>query len=183
MKEDFKVIKNLISKDTAELIGLCYLNLLPQPKNLECSQMPGTPSYGGAPITETLMMMILGDMKKHTGLELHPTYSYLRVYQKGDELAFHTDREACEISCTINLKQSHPWSIFMRPNLTSYGEEEVILHPGDACIYKGMDVVHGRYPFEGDYCVQVFCHYVHTYLDHIDDKLHSDKGRFINNLG
>ena len=62
--------------------------------------------------------------------------------------------------------------------------KKVSLSPGDACIYKGLEVDHGRLPFEGDYCIQVFCHYVHTHLDQIDDNAKSpNRKRFITNLG
>jgi len=178
MKEQYKVIKNLISKETAEFIGLYFLNLQNFYKGrTDDHQTPGAPSYYGHSVNETLLVMILEDLKKHSGLDLHPTYSYLRVYTKGDDLFFHKDRESCEISCTINLKQSHPWPIYM-------DGKRLILHPGDACLYKGMEVEHGRHPFEGDYCIQVFCHYVNTHLDHIDDKFKNpNRKRFITNLG
>jgi|TARA_R110001583_G_scaffold134727_3_gene286444 hypothetical protein len=178
MKEQYKVMRNIISEELAEFLGLYFLNLPNFSKgNLSDHQTMNTPSYDSEAITETLLVMILKRLEEESGLELHPTYSYLRVYKKGDELPFHTDRPACEISCTINLKQSHPWPIHM-------DGEELILHPGDGCIYKGMEVNHGRYEFEGDYCVQVFCHYVNEHLDHIDDKkLKPGKPRFITNLG
>jgi hypothetical protein len=178
MKEQYKVMRNIISEELAEFIGLYFLNLPSFDKgNLSDPQTMNSPSYDSEAITETLLVMILKRLEEESGLELHPTYSYLRVYKKGDDLAFHTDRESCEISCTINLKQSHSWAIHM-------DGVEVILEPGDGCIYKGIEVVHGRHPFEGDYCIQVFCHYVNTHLEHIDDKIvQPHKPRFITNLG
>jgi len=178
MKEPYKVIRNIITEELAEFIGLYFLNLPNFDKgNLFDTQIMNSPSYDSEAITETLLVMILKRLEEESGLELHPTYSYLRVYKKGDELAFHTDRPSCEISCTINLKQSHPWPIHM-------DGEELILYPGDGCIYKGMEVSHGRHPYKGDYCIQVFCHYVNTHLEHIDDKMvKPDKPRFITNFG
>jgi hypothetical protein len=40
------------------------------------------------------------------------------------------------------------------------GVIQVELEPGDAAIYKGIEVPHWREPFEGDRQVQVFLHYV-----------------------
>ena len=177
-EKKYKVIKNLISEELAEFIGLYFLNYQKFDQGyLEDHQTMNTPSYGGHPVAETLLMMIIKDIEKSSGLKLHPTYSYLRVYKNGDKLAFHTDREACEVSCSINLKQSHPWPIYMNG-------EKLILYPGDGCVYKGMEVTHGRHEFEGDYCVQVFCHYVNTHLEHIDDNnKNPNKKRFITNFG
>ena len=49
-------------------------------------QIPNTYSCYADFVMETLMMKVLPVMKKETGLELVPTYSYARVYKKGDEL-------------------------------------------------------------------------------------------------
>lgn len=174
----YKVIKNFISKELADFIGLYFLNYQNfNQGNLEDHQSIQTPSYYAHTVTETLLASILKKLEDITKVKLHPTYSYLRVYKKGDELKFHKDREACEVSVTINLKQSESWPIYM-------DGKKLILHPGDACIYKGMEVEHGRYKFEGDYCVQVFCHYVHTYIDHANDNVNNPTNpKFITNLG
>ena len=43
-------------------------------------------------------------MQKKTGLKLVPTYSYTRLYRKGNILQRHKDRPSCEISTTLNLR-------------------------------------------------------------------------------
>ena len=49
-------------------------------------------------------MRTLPIMEKKTGLKLHPTYSYARIYKAGDiMLKRHKDRFSCEISTTLNL--------------------------------------------------------------------------------
>ena len=52
-------------------------------------QIPNTYSCYADFVMETLMMKVLPKMQKETGLELLPTYSYARVYKKGDELHRH----------------------------------------------------------------------------------------------
>jgi hypothetical protein len=52
---------------------------------------------------ETLLVKTLPVMKERTGLDLIPTYSYARVYEKGSILKRHKDRPSCEISTTLNL--------------------------------------------------------------------------------
>ena len=72
-------------------------------------------------------------MQQETGLELLPTYSYARIYKKGDILKRHKDRPSCEISATINLGSNlsnidnikypdYQWPIFVKSNDT---QEEI----------------------------------------------------------
>jgi hypothetical protein len=124
---------------------------------------------------ETLMMKVLPKMQKETGLELLPTYSYARVYKKGDELHRHKDRPSCEISTTVHLG-GNPWSIFIddtgadnvideRKNTVKSGAPagtRVDLEVGDMLVYSGCELEHWREPFEGDSCGQVFLHYNHV---------------------
>src|SRR6056300_1726979 len=49
-------------------------------------------NFYGDPLTETLMIKSLEDIQNHTGLELVPTYSFLRLYQEGDTMIKHSDR-------------------------------------------------------------------------------------------
>ena len=114
-------------------------------------QIPNTYSIYGDPAFDTLLMKMLPVMKKETGLDVVPTYSYARMYKKGDELKKHKDRPSCEISTTLNLG-GDPWPIFLENN-------KVVLEIGDMLIYEGCKLEHWREPFEGDNCGQVFLHY------------------------
>ena len=115
------------------------------------TQIPNTYSIYGDPAFDTLLMKMLPVMKKETGLDIVPTYSYARMYKKGDELKKHKDRPSCEISTTLNLG-GDPWPIFLENN-------KVVLEIGDMLIYEGCKLEHWREPFEGDNCGQVFLHY------------------------
>ena len=52
---------------------------------------------------EALLETLLPRVEAESGMRLLPTYSYLRVYKRGDVLRRHTDRPACEMSVTLNL--------------------------------------------------------------------------------
>ena len=137
-------------------------------------QVPNSYAHYADLVMETLLLEVQDKMQKETGLELVPTYSYARVYSKGNKLARHKDRPSCEISTTMNLG-GNMWPIYVDPtgedNVTYLSESEVIikegansgvkieLNPGDMLIYKGFEVEHWREPFEGDICSQVFLHY------------------------
>ena len=138
-------------------------------------QVPNTYSHYSDMVMETLMMKVLPKMQQETGLQLIPTYSYARLYKKGDILKRHKDRPSCEISTTINLG-GDPWPIFIdgtgsnnlvdeyknihKPNAPK--GTKVLLEVGDMLVYSGCELEHWREPFEGNICGQVFRHYNHV---------------------
>jgi len=138
-------------------------------------QVPGVYSIYGDHVMETLLMKVLPVMGERTGLNLVPTYSYARVYEKGAELKRHKDRPSCEISTTVNLG-GDPWPIFIDPTGSNNVIDEqkgihkpnapkgvkVDLNPGDMLIYSGCELEHWREPFQGKLCGQVFLHYNHA---------------------
>jgi hypothetical protein len=100
------------------------------------------------------------EVSRILGERVFPTYTYGRVYRKGDDLKPHVDRDACEISLTINLYQEKPWPIHIRkPN----GETaSLILGPGDAMMYLGCTAEHWRDELQEEKCIQIFLHYVRS---------------------
>ena len=117
-------------------------------------QVPGVYSIYADHVMETLLVKTLPVMKEKTGLDLLPTYSYARVYEKGSILEKHKDRPSCEVSTTINLG-GDLWPIYVEGT-------KIDLNPGDMLIYAGCELEHWREPFEGDICGQVFLHYNHV---------------------
>ena len=120
-------------------------------------------------VMETLLEKVRPRMEKETKLKLIPTYSYARIYKKGDVLARHKDRFSCEISTTLFLGGDH-WDIYLEPNKnvgkspdpyipTTNKGIKVTLKPGDMLIYSGCELEHWRESFQGTNCCQVFLHY------------------------
>ena len=136
------------------------------------TQVPNTYACYGDMFMETLMMKVLPIMQKHTEMTLVPTYSYARVYKRGDILKRHNDRLSCEISTTLHLG-GDPWAIFLDPTGTKSIIDEhkqiykpnapkgipIDLNVGDMLVYSGCDLEHWREPFQGEHCAQVFLHY------------------------
>lgn len=159
----YYVVRNAVSDELRDFAT--QYALFDESQNYEIglgdSQIPNSYSKYGDPAMETILLHIHGLMQENTGLELFPTYSYYRVYHDGDELTPHTDRPACEISCTLcfnydYMDKQYTWPIFM-------DGVEVILNPGDLVIYKGCEKTHWREKFKGskfDWHVQGFFHYV-----------------------
>lgn len=130
-----------------------------KPTALGDPQVADAPVLYGDPQFDTLLENIRGKVEQSIGIELLPTYSYLRLYKRGSLLRAHRDRPACEISMTINLGMSadEPWPIWIAG---PQGIASVSLNPGDGMIYRGCDCFHWREPFAGDQLAQVFLHYV-----------------------
>jgi len=126
-------------------------------------------------VMETLLQYMIPIMKAKTGMDLVPTYSYTRLYEKGNKLRRHKDRDSCEISTTLHLGGDE-WPIFIDPSGADFVIDEfkeihkpgapkgvrVDLKVGDMLIYSGCELEHWREPFEGTICSQVFLHYNHA---------------------
>lgn len=176
-KSNYVVIKKAISK---ELAVFCYnyfklkrqtFNLLSN-SNLKDqvliydiwgtykdTQVQNTYSCYSDIAMETLLLKCQPDMEKTTGLKLYPSYSYARLYKKGDELKRHKDRLSCEISTTLFLGGDE-WPIFLEPSGKKNKKGvKINLKIGDMLIYKGCKLEHWREIFEGNECAQVFLHY------------------------
>ena len=138
-------------------------------------QIPGAYSKYGDWVMETLLQYMRPIMKAKTGMELIPTYSYTRLYEKGNILKRHKDRPSCEISTTLHLGGDE-WPLFLDPTGQDFVIDEyknihkpgapkgiqVDLKVGDMLIYAGCELEHWREPFEGKICSQVFLHYNHA---------------------
>ena len=109
------------------------------------------------PLMEVFLRNKKKTLEKNINLQLHETYTYWRCYTYGAELKKHKDRASCEISVTLFIGSDgkHEWPIYMDGN-------KVSLKPGDGVIYKGCDISHWREPYEGDYHIQTFLHYVNA---------------------
>ena len=141
----------------------------------EDKQIPGAYSKYGDWVMETLLQYMRPIMRAKTGMDLIPTYSYTRLYEKGNILRRHKDRPSCEVSTTLHLGGDE-WPIFLDPTGGNFviDEDKQIIKPGapkgvqvdlkvgDMLIYSGCELEHWREPFEGTVCSQVFLHYNHA---------------------
>jgi len=121
--------------------------------------VPGTPFVYGDAYADALMQELVAELERRLEIPLYPTYSYARVYKHGDVLHAHKDRPACEISVSLNLGQTpdEPWPLYVGEEGNGFG---AILRPGDALLYRGVELTHWRDAFAGESMAQVFMHYV-----------------------
>tara|TARA_R100001443_G_scaffold61725_1_gene71825 strand:- start:4732 stop:5322 length:591 start_codon:yes stop_codon:yes gene_type:complete len=166
-KTGYQIVRKALSK---ELTSFCYSALKVRKEALErmmkdgCKeaedavhgtigdgQIPGSFSIYSDSTMETLSLILKPIIEKTTKKKLVPTYTYARVYKKGDILWPHKDRHACEYSITLALGGDE-WPIYM-------DGIELNLNPGDLAVYKGCEIEHWRNEFNGKECVQCFLHY------------------------
>ena len=147
----FRIIRNIIDVSdwykkakTQESIGQ-YDN-----------QSPNSPSvYNGLNELQEIIKPII---EEKTELDLYKTYNYFRIYKNGAILSPHIDRDACEISVSLNLG-GDDWDI----GIFDYNNipHTTLLKTGDALIYRGCDLLHWRpSKFKGDELIQAFIHFV-----------------------
>ena len=159
-KDKYLVVKGLLDEP---LLGTIYAHAVK--KSLSGSmalgdvQVPGTPSCYGDTFMEMLLELFRPRLERLTGLKLHPTYSYFRIYKHGDVLEEHTDRPSCEISLSLTLgfEAAKPWPIFFEVDNQPVPAE---LLPGDGIVFRGTELKHWRERFGGVRHGSVFLHYV-----------------------
>ena len=148
----YKLIKNFFSKEELNILKLYCRNKLDD--TWQCDfQSPLAPSWYKDALMNTLLELKIPLMEKETGLKLFKTYAFWRYYVYGSILKDHKDRPSCEISVTACIHKTDNWPIHMEGNWIEIEE-------GDGVVYLGCEIEHGRKPFEGDGCAQVFMHYV-----------------------
>jgi len=184
-RKKYLVIKKVITKDVANFIYGYFSMKRRVAKKLLAEryispfddtwgtwadeQVPDTYSHYGDLVMEALLERVRPRMEKETKLKLIPTYSYARIYKKGDILHRHKDRFSCEVSTTMFLG-GDPWDIYLEPNKnvgkspdpyvpTTNKGTKISLKPGDMMVYSGCELEHWREAFQGKNCAQVFLHY------------------------
>jgi len=149
--EDMALDSGLVDRPTSEIYGYGYPPLL-------------TLLWGLSPAMEQLI-----------GTSLVPTYSYLRIYRKGDICRVHSDRQSCEHSASVTLMYSDglTWDLEVgtdpvaplngrtSDDFQGEGSRALSMAPGDAVLYNGVTRRHGRTaPNPNRWSAHLFCHWV-----------------------
>lgn len=169
-KNNYLFIPRLIDPERARRIGSEYDSFSSHNRLCGDDQAPNSRAMYDYKLALELLCELTPELSKASGVTLLPTYSYIRVYQAGDELKKHIDRDSCEISVTLNLVGDCDWPIQIERLDGSIAS--ITMQPGDAMLYLGCRAEHWRDPIPGNKYVQVFLHYVdsdgsrsHCYFD------------------
>lgn len=169
-EDKYAHVKNAISPEMCAILAQYALRERTMKFRPEAKwqQVPGSHSVYKDNRMESLLFKLKPMMEHYTKKRLFPTYSYYRVYKSGDILPTHTDREACQYSTTITLgykyidkpDDGYKWRLYV---IADNKKKYLDFVTGDAIIYKGMELEHGRDRFdvgEQSWQVAVFLHYV-----------------------
>tara|TARA_R110000751_G_scaffold211940_1_gene315373 strand:- start:168 stop:857 length:690 start_codon:yes stop_codon:yes gene_type:complete len=194
MKKKYQVLRKVISQELCDFLKNYFLESEKVAKlyfesefisqfNKEYgmfndSQVPNSYANHGSIIGDMVLQQLKPLVEKTLNKKLYETYSYARVYKKGNELIRHKDRASCKISVTLNLG-GEEWPIYIANN-PSEGKavyegdiikeytpgdakgEAVILKVGDMLLYPGAELEHWREPLPKGKCIQLFLHYVNV---------------------
>jgi len=154
----YGIVRGAISPDAAA-IAVSYMQILYDYYQPTLMFDERQQSYGryNDPLGESVLGDVWPKVKALSGLDLLPTYSFLRMYRHGGVLRKHVDRPSCEVSATLFLGSDATWPIGVEVD----GEARLVhLEPGDLMLYRGCEVPHWRDAFGGQYSVHMFLHFV-----------------------
>jgi hypothetical protein len=140
------------------------------------SQCPLSLSVGGDAGFDAVLCWIAPALGRLIGMDLAPTYSYTRIYAKGDVLRRHSDRAACEVSVSVSIeipKGAPPSILHLKP--PNMAETTIEMLEGDGCVYAGTDVEHWREPFPEDGYIQLFLHFINRHGAHFPEWLYDKR--------
>lgn len=179
-EKGFIFCPELLNVEVADEVSNELQRLIDEGHSKKDWMCPLSHSINGAPVLDSLLEQLTPIFSEITGLALYPSFCYARKYAKGDELKIHTDRPACEITATINLKfKGEQWPIYVGTKKDKSDALKVDMNVGDALLFRGLDIPHWREKYtEGEWQFQVFVHYVNAKGPHAEWK-YDKKGKLL----
>ena len=151
---EYKLIKNFFDEKELDFLQRYADKKLDEFNCLYDDQQSFSACWYNDIVMSTILDLKLKRVEQESKLKLFPSYAYWRYYVFGGTLKDHTDRPACEVSVTANIKKHDDWPMNVE-------NSEFYLSEGDAILYAGGVHQHSRPgSYKGDGMAQVFFHYV-----------------------
>ena len=146
-------LKNFINKNEAKSYSLKMFEASKNGEFYVDDQCNKSESFYNHKMFEELLEKTRRLVEKKTNVNLQSTFSYARIYKKGEVLSKHMDRNACEYSATITLDYSgeKPWNFHFK----NKKEESILINIGDIFIYDGVNLPHWRNALKDEWQTQV----------------------------
>lgn len=158
IKNSYVIIPNFIESDRAKTLSDQFRKDHEINQYGSDAQAPNSACVYNYEPSLKLLHEKAGDLSEFLQKPVLPTYAYSRIYAKGEVLKKHTDRLSCEISVSVNLDSDKEWPLYIYDS--DGAPHEINLGPGDAVAFLGCFQTHWRLEYTGNYCSQVFLHYV-----------------------
>ena len=168
-KQGYKIINNFFTKKELEILQEYCFKQLESGAGAQYDEQSGTgaAAWYKDTMATTFLSLKRPLVEKASGYALLETYTYWRYYCFGSKLTKHTDRPACQISVTANIKSYDESPIVVEG-------DSINLKEGQAILYYGCLAKHWRPGiYKGDGMAQVFFHYVDAngpFYHHEQDK-------------
>lgn len=173
LDKKYLIIKNFIEKARAINLGEEFENYCTANKPDGDPQVPDSCAVRNYISFLELLTEKTTQVSSILGETVLPTCSYARVYKKGNILKNHSDKPHCEVSLSVHLKGDNKWPIYFGNDTKEYLD----LEPGDAVLYFGCDINHGRDEYEGETYSQCFLHYVRSRGTYSNYYFHNNRGQ------
>ncbi|MBT8422612.1 MAG: hypothetical protein HKN56_07085 [Gammaproteobacteria bacterium] len=111
----------------------------------------------GDACSEAVLYTVRSHISDITELDLLPSMSVARMFEKGDKVGRHIDGPTNEINCTLCIDRDSPWYLHFENEKVA---AKVDLLPGQAVLYRGNELFHWREKYTGSNHVQVIFGYV-----------------------
>ena len=156
-KSGYTVVRGAVEKSLLKILSR-YFEFAIRRNQLDLAEDGSSWECYSDPLSESMLVHLKPLVQRTTGLGLHPTYSFTRIYLPGASLPEHTDRPECEISAslTVDYRSTKLWPLILRLDGRKL---PVYLDCGDMLIYRG-EIPHSRDALDGSFWTQCFLHYV-----------------------
>ena len=123
-KNGYIVVRNFFSEETIDILST-YFDLkyrviqsddyLRHEYTSSSSDVANGLRFSNDYLTESILLLYGDKMSKVLELDLIPTYTYARIYEQGNTLKPHSDRQSCEISatCPITISDNRASTIYI----------------------------------------------------------------------
>lgn len=169
------VIKNILEKYERDELTRHMKSLIEDGETTKDHMCPSSHAVYKDKRFQQLLDKVKEFVQIVSGRNLLPTYTYSRLYTRGESLPIHIDRESCEISLTLQVtSRGEPWPIYASLNQDKSDARKFVLEDGDALLYNGTRYFHWRDEYKGEQQHQIFIHFVDEkgpFADHKDDRI------------
>lgn len=160
-RDRYLFVKGILPRPLLEYLQVYYAVLLANDGFSHDGQCPASFALGGDPALDAVLEWLRPELGRLVGFSVAPTYSYTRRYAKGERLAPHVDRAACEVSVTVSIqipKGAGPSVLFLKA--PDGKVKKIEMREGDGCVYAGTELEHWRERFRVGGYTQLFLHFI-----------------------
>lgn len=158
--DHYKIIKNFIEYDFVEFIQDYFtLKINASDPNIFLD----TYDFCYDPLTEVILQNsceVLGEIIK---INILPTYSFVKMYMKGDKLQYNFNKNSSEIIGLLSLGVSEDFridSIYLKDVENKFNSIKINLDPGDLCLFDSRYLLNSGEVCKNKWNLQCFLHFV-----------------------